>query len=224
MSIRIEGGGSKENVIKSGTSNELLYNDEKIFLKKDLLDFVHPVGSIYWSSNDTDPAILFGGTWQQIKDMFVLAAGDIYTNGAKDGAATVTLSVDNMPSHSHETNTLINSSGNTITTTGNQSANPTFSGSHNHRHQIYNSTDTNYPLTYYWDIYSGAKGARYNAGHFYATDDTGYIYTDERTITISGTTVGNHVHNLEHKHGITNTGGLNGIKQSNNNMTTYIDK
>ena len=35
MSIRIEGGGSKENIIKSGTSNELLYNDEEIFLKKD---------------------------------------------------------------------------------------------------------------------------------------------------------------------------------------------
>ena len=35
MSIKIEGGGSKENIIKSGTSNELLYNDEEIFLKKD---------------------------------------------------------------------------------------------------------------------------------------------------------------------------------------------
>ena len=79
-------------------------------------------------------------------------------------------------------------------TTGNQSANPTFSGSHDHRHQIYNSTDTNYPLTYFWNIYSGVKGARYNAGHFYATDDTGYIYTDIKTITISGTTVGNHTH------------------------------
>ena len=101
MSIRIEGGGSKENIIKSGTSNELLYNDEEIFLKKDLLDFVHPVGSIYWSSNDTDPATLFGGTWQQIKDRFVLAAGDSYSVNSTGGAATVTLSVDNMPSHNH---------------------------------------------------------------------------------------------------------------------------
>lgn len=101
MSIKIEGGGSKENIIKSGTSNELLYNDEEIFLKKDLLDFVHPVGSIYWSSNDTDPGILFGGTWQQIKDRFVLAAGDSYTVNNTGGAATVTLSVDNMPSHNH---------------------------------------------------------------------------------------------------------------------------
>ena len=101
MSIKIEGGGSKENIIKSGTSNELLYNDEEIFLKKDLLDFVHPVGSIYWSSNNTNPSTLFGGTWQQIKDRFVLAAGDSYTVNNTGGAATVTLSVDNMPSHNH---------------------------------------------------------------------------------------------------------------------------
>ena len=66
-----------------------------------LLNLVYPVGSIYWSSNDTDPGTLFGGTWQQIKDRFVLAAGDSYTNGAIGGAATVTLTVSNMPSHTH---------------------------------------------------------------------------------------------------------------------------
>ena len=130
-----------------------------------------------------------------------------------------------MPSHSHETNTLINSSGNTITTTGNQSANPTFSGSHNHRHQVYNSTDTNYPLTYFFDnVHNGVKGTKYGAASGDFTNDTGYIYTDEKTITISGTTVGNHVHNLEHKHGTTNTGGLNGITQPHNNMPPYIVK
>ena len=42
MSIRIEWGGSKENVIKSGTSNELLYNDEEIFLKKRFIRFCTP--------------------------------------------------------------------------------------------------------------------------------------------------------------------------------------
>lgn len=66
-----------------------------------LLNLVYPVGSIYWSSNDTDPGTLFGGTWQQIKDRFVLAAGDSYSVNATGGAATVTLSVDNMPSHDH---------------------------------------------------------------------------------------------------------------------------
>ena len=44
---------------------------------------------------------MFGGTWTQIKDRFILAAGDSYTNGVTGGAATVTLSVNNMPSHTH---------------------------------------------------------------------------------------------------------------------------
>ena len=156
--------------------------------------------------------------------MFVLAAGDSYSVNATGGEKTHTLAIDEMPSHNHETNTLTNSSGNAITTTGNQSANPTFSGSHSHRHQVYNSSDTNYPLTYFWDLYAGAVGGRYNAGNIRTTNDSGYIYTDTKTITISGTTSGNHVHNLEHKHGITNTGGLNGITQPHNNMPPYIVK
>ena len=68
---------------------------------KPLLNLVYPVGSIYWSSNNTNPGTLFGGTWTQIKDRFILAAGDYYSNGATGGAATVTLTVSNMPSHSH---------------------------------------------------------------------------------------------------------------------------
>ena len=37
MSIKIEGGnGTAENVIKAGTSNELLYNDKEVILKENL--------------------------------------------------------------------------------------------------------------------------------------------------------------------------------------------
>ena len=95
MSIRIEGGGSKENVFSDSESGIPLWNGEP------LLNLVYPVGSIYWSSNNTNPGTLFGGTWTQIKDRFILAAGDSYSNGATGGAATVTLTVSNMPSHTH---------------------------------------------------------------------------------------------------------------------------
>jgi hypothetical protein len=63
----------------------------------------HPVGSYYWSDDSTDPSTLFGGTWTRIKDRFVLAKGDIYTGnvGSMGGNASVTLSVSNLPSHSH---------------------------------------------------------------------------------------------------------------------------
>lgn len=37
-------------------------------LKPLLLDLIYPVGSLYWSSNSTNPATLFGGTWTQIAD------------------------------------------------------------------------------------------------------------------------------------------------------------
>lgn len=53
-----------------------------------LIDAVYPVGSLYWSSNSTDPGTLFGGTWTQITDKFVLAAGSTYTAGDTGGAAS----------------------------------------------------------------------------------------------------------------------------------------
>lgn len=60
-----------------------------------------PVGSIYMSVNSTSPASFLGGTWEQIKDKFLLGSGDTYTNGATGGEATHTLTVNEMPSHTH---------------------------------------------------------------------------------------------------------------------------
>ena len=62
---------------------------------------IYPVGSIYISANSTSPAELFGGTWEQIKDRFLLAAGDTYAAGSTGGEATHTLTVNEMPSHAH---------------------------------------------------------------------------------------------------------------------------
>lgn len=65
------------------------------------LDSVYPVGAIYISMNATSPAALFGGTWEQIKDQFLLAASDIYTAGTTGGEATHTLTISEMPKHKH---------------------------------------------------------------------------------------------------------------------------
>ena len=62
----------------------------------------HPVGSIYQSTVDTSPQTLFGGTWERLKDRFLLAAGETYAAGATGGEAAHTLTVEEMPSHSHE--------------------------------------------------------------------------------------------------------------------------
>ena len=88
---------------------------------KALLNAIYPVGSIYMSVNSTSPATLFGGTWERIKDRFLLAAGGAYSAGATGGEATHTLTASEMPAHSHVPNT----SGEYFVTTEDSGANNT---------------------------------------------------------------------------------------------------
>lgn len=55
---------------------------------KTIFDMIYPVGSVYISVNNTSPATLFGGTWEQIQDQFLLSAGSTYTAGDTGGSAT----------------------------------------------------------------------------------------------------------------------------------------
>ena len=77
----------------------------------ELADLVYPVGSIYMSVNNTDPSLLFGGEWEQIKDKFLLACGNNHNNGATGGSETVTLTTNQIPSHSHTQNAHYHGSG-----------------------------------------------------------------------------------------------------------------
>ena len=62
----------------------------------------YPINSIYISSNSTSPASYFGGSWERIQDKFLFCAGPEYAAGnIPTGAATVTLTIDTMPSHTH---------------------------------------------------------------------------------------------------------------------------
>lgn len=82
----------------------------------EIVNIIYPVGSLYWSSKSTDPATLFGGTWQRIKDKFILAAGDTYAAGTTGGEAKHTLTVNEMPAHRHSGST--NSTGGHTHTVG----------------------------------------------------------------------------------------------------------
>lgn len=71
-------------------------------IKAEAVLAAHPVGSLYWTSKNENPAITFGGgTWKQITDKFVLAAGSKYKVENTGGEETATLTIENMPSHSH---------------------------------------------------------------------------------------------------------------------------
>lgn len=63
--------------------------------------FIYPVGSIYMSVNNVNPHDIFGGTWQRIKDRFLLCSGDSYANGSIGGEATHTLTVAELAAHEH---------------------------------------------------------------------------------------------------------------------------
>ncbi|MBR2780341.1 MAG: hypothetical protein IKD81_02870 [Eubacteriaceae bacterium] len=70
-------------------------------LKSSLLELIYPVGSIYMSTDQTSPQSLFGGSWERIKDRFLLSAGDSYAAGAVGGEESHVLSLNEIPSHSH---------------------------------------------------------------------------------------------------------------------------
>jgi microcystin-dependent protein len=60
-----------------------------------------PIGYIYMSVIQTNPSVFFGGTWEQLKDVFLLAAGDTYNAGTTGGEAEVQLTIETMPEHNH---------------------------------------------------------------------------------------------------------------------------
>lgn len=65
------------------------------------VDLIYPVGSIYMSVNATNPSALFGGTWEQIKDRFLLSAGDSHAAGSTGGEEKHTLTAAELPDHTH---------------------------------------------------------------------------------------------------------------------------
>ena len=70
-------------------------------LLEQILDRAYPVGSIYMSVNATSPATLFGGTWERISGRFLLAADSSHAAGSMGGEANHTLTVAELPKHSH---------------------------------------------------------------------------------------------------------------------------
>ena len=66
-----------------------------------VLDNVYPIGSIYMNVNSTNPRTLFGGTWEQIQGKFLLGMSSSYPAGSQGGEASHTLTVSEMPNHTH---------------------------------------------------------------------------------------------------------------------------
>lgn len=240
---------SNYNITPDATDNDQLL-ECLTKLKAEAALAAHPVGSLYWTSVNENPATTFGGgTWEQIKDKFILAAGDTYSQGATGGSATVTLTESQMPvhrhsftpsgsvsstftgsavntdskgGHSHTTNTLTNSSGTAITQTG------------------VNNRSHHHALPKFYDNNTGGGQWHFDSLKNSVAGDITYITDNESQ---------NHTHNFEHKHGTDtqgahthsvtaagsvsssfsgttgntgNAGGSSGTTQAHDNMPPYI--
>ena len=75
---------------------EKLYEPETTMYITNAIISGYPVGSIYMSLDDTSPASIFGGTWEQINNAFLYASGT-YKAGGVGGSNTIEIAEENLP-------------------------------------------------------------------------------------------------------------------------------
>lgn len=101
--------------VSDGSVTFTMSSQQADIKKTTIIDLIYPIGSIYMSVNSTSPADLFGGTWDAMPAGRVLLAqgksqwGPTYAAGSTGGEATHTLTINEMPAHSHSGTT--NSTG-----------------------------------------------------------------------------------------------------------------
>ena len=204
----------------------LALNDEiKNTSAKELANYLYPVGSIYMSTEDDTVEKVqnkFGGTWVRYAEDTTLVGYKENTNKVNDtgGSKTVTLTTDNLPSHSHS-----------FTPAGSVSS--TFTGS------SVSTSSTNTDHTHYFSATTSNGGSHTHnltgpAGHSYGismnegtTQSTGVNFTivayrinqnnyygrmtvDEQGLhshTVSGNT-GSMSQNSSHSHTVTAKGSV----------------
>lgn len=182
-----------------------------------LLNIVYPVGSIYQSTSSTSPASFLGGTWEALSGRFLIAQNSTYAAGSTGGAATVTLTSDQMPSHTHTF------TGSSATTSSN--------GAHTHDRGSMNITGS-------WRIIGDGNNAGVDAvatgsGAISPVNGTGsgstvasagwtcalgFDFNAANNWTGSTSSNGAHTHTLTAAGSNSNTGG----GQAHNNMPPYL--
>ena len=172
-------GGSSSNV--NGAIDELYsLTTDREKLKTDIVNIIYPVGSIYMSTEDDTVEKVqdkFGGTWVRYAEGTMLMSVDsnhaVNTTG---GSSSVTLSTENLPSHSHS----FTAKGSVTSTFSGIRAATENSGYHRHSlsKSVYNGGGVNY---YTISVGSGSQILYYDGTYY-----TNYDGTHSHYFTPSG--------------------------------------
>lgn len=153
----------------------------------------YPVGAWFFSSDATSPASLFGGSWTQMRDRFIVGAGNKYGREGTGGADSVALTEATIPKHTHVIPAL---SGSTNS-----------AGSHSHPISR-NGQLFAWPGGSQTGIYTAKSFQGWNQGNVYAGD-----------VSLTTNSSGSHTHTVTTKAGTTgSTGGGGGHE----NRPAYI--
>jgi len=163
------------------------------YTKQDIIDMFYPIGTIYETLDSTfDPNIAWGGTWEQIEDKFLLAAGSTYAAGGPDGGVA---SISYTPAGSTGGTKLSDAQ----IAHGHSFTQPTISGgSHSHEPTTWNSNEMRF-LTITESGYSTgrskvAKGSTTDNSYIYSATTVGSAGATKSvspSMTASGGAVGN---------------------------------
>lgn len=151
----------------------------------------YPIGSIYMSTNSTDPGTLFGGTWQALNEGRVLiGASASHPAGETGGEETHTLTTREMPSHSH--------SGSTDSA-GSHSHSGSATSSGDHKHSITYGSGEQYSTMPQYDYYGTSRSTMYTSSagshsHSVSIDSNG---SHSHTVTINSTGGGQAHNNMQ---------------------------
>ena len=141
----------------------------------------YPVGSIYMSVVETNPAELFGGTWEAMPGRVLVGAGvsDFninYVAGTRGGSRSRTLSSSNIPKHTHTVEIK-----NTAAT-------------HHHRNGVYDeAAPGNGPLS---SNYGAIKMYPTSTQHVMAADSSGFGTSTQLYMGYTSETSAVHTHEV----------------------------
>ena len=159
-----------------------------------------PVGAVLQLTNGTNPNTIYPGTyWSKIEGRFLIGSSGSYTLGDTGGAATVTLTENNLPAHTHTYNKANATSGGTSISVANLPQN-------------------------YATFYTRKGGTYAGSNTSVADDSSGYNQFDTSTTTSARTKVTFSGSGTAHTHSVgtsSTTSGSTGSGTAVNKMPPY---